>query len=380
MTGEEICKLANEIMHLFEGMMPGDVIARQAVVNHFISTNVFKKFQIVIRLLLINDFLQFEKNCFKLTEKGYSYLHKGTSLLPLRIDLCFMVNYKQESDKIYYDLWEIIGMEKEENPFYVSGSMFYDVAKQYVQGIPPTSTRYIDDLKKKGRKNLSRIDWCKILFNEIEDKQVEPFLNDLSSKINDQADQHSQTGSPIQEEAPFESLINNIDMEVATKKERKIFISHNSGDFKGFVKPLVDMMTRLGVKEKEIFCSSYSGFGIPFGESILNCLSDQFKSFDLLVLFVHSPRYYESAYCLNEMGAAWILTKEHRSFLTTDCTLDMLKGVIKDNEIAFCAGREDTYHLLNDFKAQLEAFFSLEPKDNTRWEGIKKDFLEKVTM
>ena len=42
------------------------------------------------------------------------------------------------------------------------------------------------------------------------------------------------------------------------------------------------------------------------------------------------------------------------------------------------AGKKDTYYYLNDFKKILEETFNLEPKDMTRWETIKSDFLTVV--
>lgn len=99
------------------------------------------------------------------------------------------------------------------------------------------------------------------------------------------------------------------------------------------------MMLKLGVKDECIFCSSYQGFGVPYGKNIFDYIKEQY---DLLVLFIHSPRYYESHVSLNEMGAAWVLRSEHRSFLTKDCEFNQLDGVINSDEAAFRAGQEDT--------------------------------------
>ena len=78
---------------------------------------------------------------------------------------------------------------------------------------------------------------------------------------------------------------------------------------------------------------------------------------------------------MNEMGAAWILKKQHVSFLTSDCEFEMLKGVVTSGETAFKAGKKDTYHYLNDFKESLEEFFNIEPIKTTRWDTIRNDFL-----
>ncbi len=96
------------------------------------------------------------------------------------------------------------------------------------------------------------------------------------------------------------------------------------------------------------------------------------------MLFIHSPRYYKSHVSLCEMGAAWIMKSEHRSFLTADCDFAMLDAVIPSTEIAFKAGQTNTYHLLNDFKEYIEQEFRLTPKSANRWDTIRDDFLKSV--
>lgn len=96
------------------------------------------------------------------------------------------------------------------------------------------------------------------------------------------------------------------------------------------------------------------------------------------MIFIHSPRYYNSHVSLCEMGAAWILKNEHFSFLTKDCEFSMLDAVIPPTEIAFKAGQPNTYHLLNEFKSFVEAKFGLVSKNISRWETIKADFIKAV--
>lgn len=160
-------------------------------------------------------------------------------------------------------------------------------------------------------------------------------------------------------------------------KEPKIFISHKTED-SNYAKAIIAMLVALGVNHKDIFCSSVDGYGIPFGKNIFDTLHNQFDDYKLFVIFIHSPRYYKSAISLNEMGAAWILRSEHRSFLTSDCEFSMLTGVIHRDEIAFKAGQKDTEHLLYDFRHDIRTFFSLDGINDAIWETTKKEFIEKV--
>lgn len=164
---------------------------------------------------------------------------------------------------------------------------------------------------------------------------------------------------------------------VSKEKEPKIFISHKTED-SNYAKAIIAMLVALGVKHKDIFCSSVDGYGIPFGRNIFDTLHNQFDDYRLFVIFIHSPRYYKSAISLNEMGAAWILRSEHRSFLTSDCEFSMLTGVIHRDEIAFKAGQKDTEHLLHDFRHDIRTFFSLDGINDAIWESAKNEFVEKV--
>lgn len=157
----------------------------------------------------------------------------------------------------------------------------------------------------------------------------------------------------------------------------KIFISHNTKDT-DYASAIVSMLITLGVKHADIFCSSVKGYGIPFGNKIIDTLHTQFDDYKLFVIFIHSPRYYESVVSLNEMGAAWILRNEHRSFLTNDCDFSMLTGVINSDEIAFKAGQKNTEHLLHDFRHDIKDFFSLDDIPDAVWETTKNEFVEKV--
>lgn len=301
----------------------------------------------------------------------------------------FPINLEKDNrERIFYTIWDIIGEDKETNPYYIDGKTFYNVIKRFINGLPPNYSKYTQLLHEKG-ESTTRFDWCKELFCSLSQEEVPDLLTSLSESINEKLnkkvdinvlnenihnleDLNNITIEPIQ--VP---LLNNLSME--TNKKPKIFISHNSKDSK-YAKSLVDLLIKLGLNDREdIFCSSLPGFGVKFGKSFIEEIKDQYAKHDLIMLFIHSPRYYESHVSLCEMGAAWILKNEYRSFLTSDCEFKILDAVIPPTEIAFKAGEENTYHLLNEFKTFIEEKFHLQPKDISRWETIKNDFIKEVT-
>lgn len=181
----------------------------------------------------------------------------------------------------------------------------------------------------------------------------------------------------------IEALIPSIDFininitsmnNIHDSKPPKLFISHSSQD-KDFVEALVSLLELLGFDENCLFCSSIAGYGIPLGQNIFDYLRCQFELHDLFVIFVHSPRYYESCVSLNEMGAAWILKNNYFSFLTKDMEFHDMVGVVSNQEIAVKVNAADAKLRLNELRDSLLKYFSLQPKNQSRWENKRDEFL-----
>ncbi len=167
-------------------------------------------------------------------------------------------------------------------------------------------------------------------------------------------------------------------------KEKKtlIFISHSSKN-KEQVKMLVDLLTALKLIPKEdIFCSSLPGYDIPIDteDRIFDFLRDRFLKYNIHVLFVHSPEYYESPVSLNEMGAAWALKSNSTSFLLPGFEFNEMKGVINGDRIAIKLDNDvrEVKDKLNQLRRVLEKEFSLSPIDDIIWEDARDKFIEDI--
>lgn len=156
-----------------------------------------------------------------------------------------------------------------------------------------------------------------------------------------------------------------------------VFISHSSKD-KVFVEELVELLESIGFDESNLFCSSVDGYDIGLGEDIFETLKKLFREHELFVIFVHSPRYYESPVSLNEMGAAWVLKTNFYSFLTQDMQFERMKGVVNSDKVAIKVSAEDAKARLNELKDKLCAAFNLESISHTKWERKRDRFLENV--
>lgn len=160
-------------------------------------------------------------------------------------------------------------------------------------------------------------------------------------------------------------------------KKRKLFISHSTSDV-NCVEELVNLLEFLGLNPETMVCSSMDGYGVPLGENIFEYLKQQFLESELFVIFLHSPAYYRSAICLNEMGAAWVSKTEYCSFLLPGFEFEDMKGVVDKSKISIKIGNSDTKARMFEFKEKIEKFFSLENHDHIVWNRKCDKFLSNI--
>lgn len=114
---------------------------------------------------------------------------------------------------------------------------------------------------------------------------------------------------------------------------KKVFISHASKDISA-IKNIVELLELIGFDKSSMFCSSIEPYGIPTHMDIYEYLKNQFNEFDLHVIFVLSPNYYNSVACLNEMGAAWVLSCSKTVMLLPGFNFSDINGAINPRQIA----------------------------------------------
>lgn len=155
----------------------------------------------------------------------------------------------------------------------------------------------------------------------------------------------------IQEQTPVEE---DISTTKSSTNLKKVFISHTSSD-KQIVEEVIELLELVGLESNQIFCTSFEGYGIDLGEDFLMKIKEELSS-DTLVLFILSKSFYESPVCLCEMGATWVLAKEHIPVLIPPLDYSDIKGVIpltqgfKINETL----------KLNLFKDKIESLYQLD--------------------
>lgn len=174
------------------------------------------------------------------------------------------------------------------------------------------------------------------------------------------------------------STIQNTDTNVKPEtKTPMVFISHSSKDM-AFVEALVTLLESIGFDNKTLFCSSIPDYWIGLSKDIFASLKHLFINHELFVIFVQSPRYYESAVSLNEMGAAWVLQTDYCSILTKDMKKEQMLGVFDDHTIFLKVDDPQVEARMNELKNTLENIFSLPTMSETTWERKRNIFLKAV--
>lgn len=192
---------------------------------------------------------------------------------------------------------------------------------------------------------------------ELTIKQINSYIEELEHELNDELEEEKEVRL---ENGSYSGGI------------EKIFISHSSKDSM-IVEEIIDLLETVGLKNEQIFCSSFEGYGIDLGENFLERLKTELSS-KVLVVFVLSKNFYSSPVCLCEMGATWVKTNEHIPVLIPPFDYKDIEGVIPLTQ-----GFKINESLkLNLFKQKIEGFFNLTPIDFSTWERKRDRILNRI--
>ena len=93
--------------------------------------------------------------------------------------------------------------------------------------------------------------------------------------------------------------------------DKNIFISHSSVN-KEIAEHLSAYLIRVGVKEKNIFCSSIMGQGVGNGEKLNAAIGKAIRK-SKLIIYLLSHDFINSSYCMEELGVGWYLAQYHKA-------------------------------------------------------------------
>ncbi|WP_394223621.1 TIR domain-containing protein [Priestia aryabhattai] len=159
------------------------------------------------------------------------------------------------------------------------------------------------------------------------------------------------------------------DSKEVAEMTKKIFISHSSKD-EVICSAFVELLETIGIADDIILYTSSPRHGIPGDMDIFNYLRDHLSD-GITVFYMLSDNYYNSVYCLNEMGAAWVAQNDFSTFLLPNFSGE-IEGVIDRNKKAFRL--EQAIDLIN-LKNKLVTTYSVQISE-AKWEDAKNKFLK----
>jgi len=152
----------------------------------------------------------------------------------------------------------------------------------------------------------------------------------------------------------------------------RILISHSSLDAK-FCDVFVELLASIGFTSKTIIYTSKSEFAVPLGNDIYDYLRNRLQR-KIWIFFMLSQNFYQSAACLNEMGAAWVKQSQYFSVLLPNFKHEERKGAINLNQqtLDLCDPVRLT-ELLDLFRKTWRLRI-----DSTRWTAVQYKFVDEM--
>lgn len=152
---------------------------------------------------------------------------------------------------------------------------------------------------------------------------------------------------------------------------KSVFISHAVKD-RDLAQALVTLIEEgIGVPEKEIFCSSLPGYGIPTGDQFVGYIKEQLQGPKVVVLLL-TPAYFESKFCLSELGAAWAMSHAIYPILVPPLQYADVKDVLLGTQVTKIED-EIGYNQLRD---HLQKTVSCNEASSTKWDTKRRAFLK----
>ncbi len=163
------------------------------------------------------------------------------------------------------------------------------------------------------------------------------------------------------------------------KKRPLVFISHR-GTQTPFVTALVDLLEKCGFTCDNLFCSSVPGFNIGLDEDIIETLRKKFVDYDLYVVYVFSTDFFESAYCLNEMGAAWVLQVENSIIVMHDMDESVIDGVVNKTKtrVSFKDSDLQLKNRMAELREKLLSYAGIPKVEEVNWNRYYDKFISDV--
>ena len=148
-----------------------------------------------------------------------------------------------------------------------------------------------------------------------------------------------------------------------------VFISHAHADV-GVVTALAKLLINSGLRQEDIYCTSLPSHGVRVGVDFERDIRSKIRSANVIIALL-SERYYSSAYCMFELGAAWVFGERQSLFpyLLPPMSASDLRGPIDKRQ---CPSIKDPDRLDELKEGLVRSGAAISQK---KWERAKKEFV-----
>lgn len=163
------------------------------------------------------------------------------------------------------------------------------------------------------------------------------------------------------------------------KKNKKIFVSHSSEN-RNITDKFVELLKIIGVKNNQIYYSSYEETGVEFLQNCLERISQEFNQNELLVIFMISREFYNSKVCIAETGATWVTDSDkYIPIIIPPYSYNNLEGVVSPTQAAIKLNDLNVSTKIEHLKSKIEEFIGIEKSaDASEWTRAKDAFIANV--
>ena len=150
-----------------------------------------------------------------------------------------------------------------------------------------------------------------------------------------------------------------------------LFVSHADAD-KPVVNLVVDLLKHgIGVPAERIYCTALEQGGNKGGDQFIQAAFQRLSKPNVVVLTLVSRNFNGSAFCGNEVGAAWIGMRHSLLYVIPPSDYRILSGVLVDRHAPSLAKRAT----LEELRQQIARRLSLKPTRSDDWNAAVQRFL-----
>lgn len=286
----------------------------------------------------------------------------------------FEKNYREEIGEPLPKLFDLVSNSPDFNSIFHYGEDFLESSK-IVHDVQ-TFIDWKNDVKYELEKlkKSSTVTTCIQSFNSMDGFNDEDMFHEIVSSLRVVVENYNDFIISKKSYKPC-------DLEGKNNMYEKIFISHKSSD-KKYGDAIAALLRNLGLRNDQIIYTSHPLHKIPNNQNIYNYLKNNISQ-KIFCLFIFSNEYFESAVCLNEMGAFWVTQSEYQNSFVPNFDFNnysFKNCVIDTNNMGFNYVNESMSNAsLIEFKNDIVTKFGLPKVDDTTWEYVLSKYKDAIS-